>query len=93
MGPFTFQFDKPLLWWNVGPVVTDGVGNSLGQVGDVEIRLSPDRRSLEIRPVLRFRVPSLVQVRLDPSAIRDMSGKLRRRSSDYRPLCHLARAE
>ncbi len=38
------------------------------------MRLSDDRRSLEIRPSILYRIPPIVQIQLDPSAIKDLAG-------------------
>jgi hypothetical protein len=63
-GPFIFRFDEPLLMRNYVVMVRDGGGNKVASGPDAEVRLSADRRSLEIRLLLQWSAPAIVEIRL-----------------------------
>jgi hypothetical protein len=69
-GPFTLQLSEAIVSAG-GITVTDGTGSG---VGDVALRLSADRRSIEFCPLSRYNIPPIVQVRFDPAAVRDLAG-------------------
>jgi hypothetical protein len=68
-GSFRFLFDKPLATWDTQPTAVDGHGFAL----DVSARLLDDRRTIEVRTMPKNRLPGTVQVKLDPTRMRDMA--------------------
>ncbi len=69
-GPFTLRMDEEIVS-ATGITVMDGTGSGAGEAG---LRLSADRRSIEIRPQLPYRIPPIIQIRFNPAQVRDLAG-------------------